>query len=234
MVSTPASIGSSSLRLTPGDRFCRRKPHPVTKIAGSGRKCRGGRFSGTASFRPRRSFHVSGRTACPIHVDSDPAGSSASSASPIPGTCAVSPRPGKGRLELGHLVGLAQESLGPFGMVAGHHSGFVVAAGEDHRDVGPNGAHRRKGLPSAHAGHGEIQKQALDSVLVLAEYLHRLDAVACGHDLPAQLSRAWSWAILRIAGSSSTRSTRPRSPVGSGATACAFGDGRGCSAERGR
>ena len=34
------------------------------------------------------------------------------------------------------LIWLTQERLGQFGMIAGHHLGPVVAAGQDHRDAG--------------------------------------------------------------------------------------------------
>ncbi len=74
----------------------------------------------------------------------------------IPGPCdlrCAQRRHGKGRLELGHLVGLAQENLGPFGMGAGQHPGFVAAAGEGHGDAGPKGSHDRP--RSTHPGPTE-------------------------------------------------------------------------------
>jgi len=57
-------------------------------------------------------------------------------------------------------VGLAQEYLGQFGMVAGHDLGLVIAAGQDHREVGREFAQCGQCLPVVHARHCQVGKDA--------------------------------------------------------------------------
>ena len=81
-----------------------------------------------------------------------------------------------------------------FGMIAGHHMGLVVAAGQDHRESGRQLSQRNQCLPAVHARHGQIAEYAADFIPVLPEYLHSLDAVLCQeHHKPEAHERAFAY-----------------------------------------
>ena len=57
-------------------------------------------------------------------------------------------------------------------MVAGHHLGFTVAAGQDHRNSGHKLAQGCQSLPTVHAGHRQIAQNATDFVPMLPPQLY--------------------------------------------------------------
>ena len=92
------------------------------------------------------------------------------------------------------LIRLTQECLGQFGMIAGHHMGLVVAAGQDHREAGRQLSQRTSVSQPFMRGMVKSQSTQRTSSLCCTEYLHSLDAVLCQeHRKPEAHERAFAY-----------------------------------------